>query len=79
MFSRSILASETIQESFDKLTKELDSVLNDTLKVVEFNKCHIPEGSCKIPAECIESINGQICKCDEMSAEIQIGFNCTCF
>ena len=53
--------------------------MNDTLKIVEFNKCLIPDGSCKIPAECIESINGQTCQCDEMADEVGLGFNCTCF
>ena len=85
VFSRSILASSSIGESYDNLTEELYSVLNNTLRVVEFNKCLIADGSCKIPAECIESINGQSCKCDdfddvaEMSSEVEAGFNCTCY
>ena len=76
-FSRSILSSNSIEQSFDKLTEELDIVMNDTLTIVEYNKCLIPAGECKIPAECVQSINGQTCECNDL--DVGTGFECTCF
>ena len=76
MFSRSILNSKSIAESFVKLTAELDTVMKDTVKIVEFSKCQISENDCKIPAECVESINGRDCKCDDLKSAV--GLNCTC-
>ena len=72
--------SNSIQESFDKLTDELESVMNDTLNVVVFDKCLIADGSCQIPAECVASINGKVCDCYDLNqTDSQIGFDCTCF
>ena len=68
--------SESIEKSFDKLTAELDTVMKDTVKIVEFSKCQISENDCKIPAECVESINGRACKCDDLKDGV--GLNCTC-
>ena len=51
--------------------------MNDTLTIVEYNKCLIPDGECQIPAECVQSINGQTCECNDL--EVGIGFECTCF
>ena len=76
VFSRSILNSNSIDDSFKKLTDELDTVMNDTVKIVEFSKCQISEGDCRIPAECVESINGRSCKCDDLKSGV--GLNCTC-
>ena len=54
--------------------------MNDTLRVVEFDKCLITDGSCKIPAECISSINGRICDCNDFDpTDGQTGFDCTCY
>ena len=50
--------------------------MNDTLTIVEYNKCLIPDGECHIPAECVQSINGQTCKCDDL--EDGLGFECNC-
>ena len=75
-FSRSILSSNSIEDSFDKLTEELDSVLNDTISVIEFNKCLIPDDECHIPAECVETINGNSCECVDMGTGN--GINCIC-
>ena len=75
-FSRSILSSNSIEDSFDKLTEELDSVLNDTINVIEFNKCLVPDDECYIPAECVESINGKSCECTDMGTGS--GMSCVC-
>ena len=75
-FSRSILSSNSIEDSFDKLTEELDSVLNDTISVIEFNKCLIPDDECYIPAECVETINGNSCECIDMGTGN--GISCLC-
>ena len=75
-FSRSILSSNSIEDSFDKLTEELDSVLNDTISVIEFNKCLLPDDECHIPAECVESINGKPCDCIDMGTGN--GLSCHC-
>jgi len=75
-FSRSILSSNSIEDSFDKLTEELDSVLNDTISVIEFNKCLVPDDECHIPAECVETINGNSCECVDMGTGN--GINCIC-
>lgn len=76
VFSRSILNSKSIAESFVKLTAELDTVMKDTVNIVEFSKCQISDGDCRIPAECVESINGRACKCDDLKSGV--GLNCTC-
>ena len=51
--------------------------MNNTVKTVEYNKCLIPDGECKIPAECVQSINGKTCECADL--ETGIGFECTCY
>ena len=78
VFTRSVLRSNSVTESFDELIRELDSVMDDIMKIVKFNKCMIPEGACKIPAECVRSINGKKCECNNLDTEIELKCNCAC-
>ena len=47
------MSSHSIEESFDKLTDELDFVMNNTVTTVEYSKCLVPDGECEIPAESV--------------------------
>ena len=78
VFTRSVLRSNSVTESFDELIRELDSVMDGIMKIVKFNKCMIPEGACKIPAECVQSINGKKCECNDLDTEIELKCNCAC-
>merc|ERR1719419_586089 len=75
-FSRPLIDSDSVADSFSKLTEELDEVMEDTLEIVEFNACNVKGNNCEVRAECIQTINGFNCECSDL--EMARGLNCTC-
>lgn len=78
VFTRSVLRSNSVTQSFNDLIQELDSVMDGILKIVKFDKCSIPDGACKISAECVQSINGKKCECNDLDTGIGLKCNCAC-